>query len=260
MQNEITSSDLPPLESTGFDLDRIRESPERKRVLVIEDEPNTLALLKKLMMRSGYDVAGAKNGQEGVQKCLFTNPDLILLDLLMPVMDGWETLEALRKITSVPVVIVSAISSKELVVRGLQQGAWDYISKPYHPDELVARVNRILETYNASRQTKGLFFPKVDLHIDLQSNEVVYKGRLIHLTPRVFNLLAALAEQAPRVVNNSDIANRVWGVDSAKHQNRIKNLIFVLRREIEENHEEPKLVLSRGGVGYRLATEGDTEE
>ncbi len=134
---------------TGLDLDRLDPSTPRRRVMIVDDEPETVGLLKYILSNAGIDVAGADSGKSAIDKVSRIWPDLILLDLMMPEMDGMETFANIRKLTPAPVVIVSAKNQKEDIVKGLQMGADDYITKPFHPAELVARVNTVV---NRSRQ------------------------------------------------------------------------------------------------------------
>jgi|YNPNPStandDraft_1061719.scaffolds.fasta_scaffold00148_13 DNA-binding response OmpR family regulator len=243
----------------GIDLDQL-ESTERKRVLIIDDEVQSMLLLKSVMMRAGLDVIGATSGEEAIQKCNKVHPDIILLDLMMPMMDGWEIYQQLRRITTAPVIIISAISSKDAVVRGFQVGAEDYLTKPFHPAELVARVQRVLQRNDAVQISTSFYFPKVALQINLQAGEVTYRGKSVDLPGRALAVLSVLARHAPHVVSNDTIAQEVWGENNDKVQNRIKHLIFILRQKMEEDPASPKLILNRGRVGYRLATEESNRE
>jgi len=171
----------------GIDLDQL-ESTERKRVLIIDDEVQSMLLLKSVMMRAGLDVIGATSGEEAIQKCNKIHPDIILLDLMMPIMDGWETYQQLRRITTAPVIIISAISNKDAIVRGLQVGAEDYMTKPFHPAELVARVQRVLQRNEAAQTSTSFFFPRVKLQINLQAGEVTYREKSIDLPGRGLSL------------------------------------------------------------------------
>ncbi len=240
----------------GIDLDQIGLNEKRSRILIIDDDPESVALFKSILINSGFDVLGALDGEEAVQKCLQMRPDAILLDLMMPEMDGWETLEHLRKVSPAPVIIVTALSEKDEVVRGFDSGAEDYLTKPFHPAELVARIRRLLKRNSVSMPSKTFYFPKVDMHLDLDNCEVKIGESTIYLPGKAFDVLAVMARNAPRMVTNHAIAIEVWGEDNARTQNRIKHLIFILRQKLEVTPSEPVLIINRGGLGYRLATEG----
>lgn len=142
----------------GVDLDLVTSGHKRITVMIVDDEPETVRMIKTILMGSGMDVIGAESGLDAIDKCPHTQPDVILLDLMMPDMDGYETYQHLRTITSAPIMIVSARSLKDDVVEGLQFGADDYITKPFYPPELVARVNTAVRRaliYNPQCQ----FFP-----------------------------------------------------------------------------------------------------
>lgn len=241
----------------GIDLDLLGDGSTRKRALIIDDEVEHTTLLKLILMKAGMDVVGATSGSEAVQKCARTKPDLILLDLMMPNMDGWETFRRMREITTAPIIIVSAKTAKEDIVRGFEVGADDYLTKPYHPAELVARVNRLLTRNIPIEKSNKLVFPEIDLTIDLEDHEVIMKNQSIALTGKAFDLLVLLARTAPKSVSNETIAHEIWHEDSPKVQNRIKHLVFVLRQSMEKDPSNPKLILNREKIGYRLSVRNE---
>lgn len=251
------TTELPSLSSApGIDLDQLGLEEDRRKVLIIDDEPQSIFLLKSILMKAGFDVLGAFSGEEAIQKCVQVNPDVILLDLMMPDMDGWETYRHLREVSEAPVIIISALDSKDLVVRGIEGGAEDYLTKPFHSAELVARINRLFVRNRQDQPARSLYFPKVDMRLDLDTCEVRLRGKMIYLPGKAFEVLAVLARNAPRMVTNEAIATEVWGADNSRTQNRIKHLIFILRQNLEETPSDPLLIINRGGMGYRLATEG----
>ena len=237
----------------GNDLDNFNDSSPRRRALIVDDEIESTTLMKMVLMSAGLDVTGAYSGHESLEKCSKLHPDVILLDLMMPVMDGWETYEKLRNITNAPVLIVSARTGKEDIVRGLEIGVEDYITKPYHPAELIARVNRVLNRSAATSHPQQYHFSEIGLKINTKTHEVEYDQRLIELPKKEFQLLSILAYHAPETATNEILAKELWGDNSEKIQNRIKHLIFVLRQSLESDPSRPKLVRNREGIGYRLA-------
>src|SRR3972149_5308981 len=132
------------IQAPGLDLDTVQEQEGQRVVLVVEDDPDTLNLLKLTLRRAGMNVVGAMDGQQAIRKWMETNPNIVLLDLMMPEMDGWETLSQLRAVTDAPIIILSALTQKDNVVRGLRQGADDYVGKPFQSDEVIARVEAAL--------------------------------------------------------------------------------------------------------------------
>ena len=142
METKLISNDQH--NNQGLDLDDVMQESPRKRVLIIDDEIESTTLMKLVLMSAGLDVVGAASGEESMGKASEIKPDVILLDLMMPSMDGWQTFENLRKITDAPIVFVSAKTDKFDIVRGLELGADDYVTKPFHPSELIARVQKVI--------------------------------------------------------------------------------------------------------------------
>jgi len=243
-----SASDIP-----GVDLDEVHAS-NRSTVLVVEDEPDTVLLLKQILRMAGYDVLGALNGLEAVQKAADAKPDLILLDLMMPDLDGWQTFQYLRQTTDVPVVIISAIHNKEDVVRALRMGVDDYLTKPFINAEVVARVQAVLRRARPSRKTDRLVFPQSDLVIDFGTQEVILQQKHIQLTGKEFAILATLARSAPDVVQYRAIAEAVWGKDNPQVRNRIKYLVYLLRQKLEDISGNPDIIQNIDRLGYKLRT------
>lgn len=243
------------INSMGIDLDELDIS-QRKRVLVVEDELDTVFLLKQILRMAGFNVLSATTGREALLKAAEQEPDLVLLDLMMPEMDGWEILEHLRQmIDKVPVIIVSAKASKEDVVKGLSAGADDYISKPFHNAELSERVKAVLRRASKPRELSRLVFPDIDMELDLNMQEVTIKEQTMRLTPKEFDILSLLAKHSPAIVSYESIADNVWGEDSPEIRRRIKYLIYLLRRKFENISANPDLILNIDRLGYKLQTE-----
>ncbi|MCE1252271.1 MAG: response regulator transcription factor [Anaerolineae bacterium] len=224
------------------------------RILLVEDDPDTVSLIKQIFKQADFEVVSAPNGQEGIKKLPQVSPDIVLLDLMMPDGDGWEMLERIRMTSDLPVIIMSAISQKESIVKALQMGADDYITKPIHNNEVIERVNAVLRrTIKTDNNT--LVFPKEDLVIHFKSREVIYQGKFIDLTPKEFAILASLARHAPGVVTHETLRMELWGDNSALLQNRIKYLVFSLRQKFEQVNIEGKLITTVSRKGYRLKAE-----
>jgi len=238
-------------------LHRYGDAPSPGRVLVVEDEAATRELLRRVLEAEGWTVAEAENGRAALERVAEQRPDLILLDLMMPDMDGWETYDNIRQMTDVPVIVVSADTKKENVVRGLNNGFDDYVTKPFFPPELVARVNTVLRRAGGSQQVTKRMYPEIDMTVDFETHEVTLRGRDVHLSSREFALLEVLARKAPRLVRYEEIATTIWDKDSYKVRNRIKYLIYLLRQKIEIDPNDPKLVINREGIGYQLDTQQD---
>lgn len=243
------------LQAPGLDLDAVQQLGDQRVVLVVEDDPDTLDLLKLTLRRAGMNVVGATDGKQAIRKWMETNPNIVLLDLMMPEMDGWETLSHLRGITDVPIIILSAMSQKENVVRGLREGADDYVPKPFLGDEVVARVEAALRRAGPKEPVSKLAFPSHQLSLDLQTRQVSLRDQMIDLTPREFAVLALLAKQHPKPVSYEMIAQGVWGEDSEKIRERIKWIVYLLRQKLESDPSQPELILNKTRLGYQLAVD-----
>ena len=247
----------PPAANIGIDLDQI-ESLERQRVMVVEDEVDTIFLLKQIFRIAGFNVVSAMDGEEALKKIVKYEPDMVLLDIMMPEMDGWETLKYIRQMTEVPVMFISALGRKQDVVRGLQAGVDDYVTKPFHSEELIERVRAVLRRTQKPKEISRFVFPQVDLVIDQTNQEVVFGEHTISLTQREFAVLAVLAKHAPAIVSYETIASEVWGedeTDSANARKRTKYLVYLLRQKFNEVDPENKLIVNVDRLGYKLDTE-----
>ncbi len=242
-------------EAPGLDLDAVHDLGDQRVVLVVEDDPDTLNLLKLTLRRAGMNVVGAMDGKQAIRKWMESNPNIVLLDLMMPEMDGWETLGQLRAITDAPIIILSALSQKENVVRGLREGADDYVAKPFVGDEVIARVEAALRRSGPKTPVSKMVFPENGLSMDLETHQATYRGSLIDLTPREFAVLTVLAKQYPKPVSYEMLAKEVWGDDNEKIRERIKWIIYLLRQKIEKDPGHPELILNKTRYGYQLATE-----
>lgn len=254
MPEQSEFNDINSQSGVGADLDEVYAS-NRKRVLVVEDEPDTILLLKHLLRSAGYNVLGAISGQEALKKFSEVKPNLVLLDLMMPGMDGWETYRYLRQMSDVPVMILSAVSSKDEVVRALRSGVDDYVTKPFVNAEVVARVEAILRRAQGSTaEVDRLIFPEVDLIVDFRTQEILHCGQHIQLTGREFSIMALLARSAPAIVAYHDIAMQIWEEDSAEARNRIKYLVHLLRRKFQKLPSKPDFIENVDRLGYKLRT------
>jgi DNA-binding response OmpR family regulator len=241
--------------AVGLDLDEI-DSQERQRVLVVEDEMDTIFLLKQILRIAGFNVLSAASGQEAISKMMEYQPDLVLLDLMMPEMDGWETMDHMRKmVTSVPIIIVSALGNKEDVVKGLRGGADDYIPKPFYNAEVTERVKSVLRRSGKPRELSRLVFPQIDLVVDFPMQQAVISGQSVRLTPKEFAVLSLLAKHAPAIVSYETVANSVWGDDNPDVRRRIKYLVYLLRRKFEAVQPDLDLIQNIDRLGYKLQTE-----
>lgn len=238
----------------GVDLDQ-RTPGEHPRILLIDDEPDNITLLKLMFQSRGFDVSGAYSGKEALKKIHEVKPNVIILDMMMPEMDGWQTYQELRKISELPVIVVSAARQTENVVKALQMGMDDYITKPFNQAEVVARVNCVLRRRVKKATLNRLGFSMIELVLDLDSQEIIYKGERVQLTGRMFEVLLVLAKNAPRVLPYDEITNEIWGETSLSAHNRLKYLIYLLRQEFLKIDDGNPVIKNVDRVGYKLMTE-----
>lgn len=225
-----------------------------ERILLIEDDEALAQLVQLLLERAGYQVQAANNGEAGLALARENPPSLVLLDILMPDMDGWHVYEALRRITDAPVLFLTALGDEHNITYGLGLGADDYIVKPFGYKELVTRVKAAL---SRARRARGeqMVFETGNLQVNLDTHEVKIDEREVSLTPTEFQLLSALVQDAGRTVSHDTLLRRVWGPEYSNRRDYLKLYIWYLRQKIEENPREPTRILSERGQGYRLVVE-----
>ena len=247
------ANETATMQAPGLDLDAVQEQEGQRVVLVVEDDPDTLNLLKLTLRRAGMNVVGAMDGKQAIRKWIESNPNIVLLDLMMPEMDGWETLSQLRTITDAPIIILSALSQKDSVVRGLREGADDYMPKPFIGAEVVARVEAALRRAGPKSPVSKLALPSLGLALDLETRQLTFRDKVMDLTPREFAVLEVLAKNHPKPVAYENLAQEVWGKDDEKIRERIKWIVYLLRQKIEKNPSKPDLILNKTRFGYQLA-------
>lgn len=240
---------------TGIDLDA-QQQLSQKRILVIDDDPASVNVLKRIFMEYGYNVSGATNGLEGLKKLMDIHPSLVILDLLTPDMSGEEILKDIRAEMNVPVIILSAVQDKNTVIRMLQSGVDDYVTKPFDESVLMARVQAVLRRTERHAPDHIFTFPEMHLSINLDTYEVKYFDSRIHLSGKMFDVLALLARNAPRVVNYQELTTKVWGENTPAVRNRLKYLVYLLRKEFLEIEPTVEVFENIDRLGYRLCSNG----
>lgn len=223
-------------------------------ILLVEDDEALAQLVQLLLERAGYTVKAASNGETGLALAQQTHPDLVLLDILMPDMDGWHVYEALRRITDVPVLFLTALGDEHNIAYGLGLGADDYIVKPFGYKELVTRVKAALSRARRARGEQTIF-QTGNLWVNLDTHEVKVDNRLVSLTPTEFQLLSALIQDSGRTVNHDTLLRRVWGAEYSNRRDYLKLYIWYLRQKVEADPRDPKRIVSERGQGYRLVIE-----
>ncbi|NDJ36668.1 MAG: response regulator transcription factor [Chloroflexi bacterium] len=225
------------------------------KILIIDDEEVTINLLATLLELNGFEPIKAYRAEEGLKKAYQTHPDLVLLDIMMPEMDGWDACKRLRELSEdLPIIFLTARTEKEDIVRGLNMGADDYIVKPYDNDELIARINAHLRRVSKSNaMSEELIFDGGRFRINFMNREVVVRGEAEHLTPKEFSLLSVLTRNAGKVMTRQDLVTQAWGAEYADAVDSLKLYVHYLRKKIEEDPNEPRYILTSRGVGYRFA-------
>ncbi|MBI9048238.1 MAG: response regulator transcription factor [Anaerolineaceae bacterium] len=244
--------------STGVDLDAMDRS-QRDVILVIEDNEDTVFLLKQILTMAGFNVVSALNGNEGIKKVNEYAPDLILLDIMMPEMDGWETFQHLRRIGDQPVIIISAKESREEVVEGFRNGIDDYITKPFYNAEVIERIKAVLRRRPSEREVQNLVYPEAGLSVDFQNQQVTFENNSIRLTPREFSVFAVIAKQAPNLVGYSTIMQAVWDETSPDARKRMKYLVYLIRKKLDKIAPGVELLENVDRLGYRLRLHESTK-
>ncbi|HEX9674613.1 MAG TPA: response regulator transcription factor [Anaerolineales bacterium] len=224
-----------------------------RRVLVVDDEPRMTHFIRLNLEHDGFEVIEAGSGTQALGALRDRLPDLVLLDVMMPDLDGFETLQLIREISSVPVIMLTAKGEEEDRVRGLELGADDYIAKPFSPREMVSRVKAVLRRTEApSAPVHDLIEVDDRLRIDFDRREIRVEGELVKLRPTEFKLLYHLVQNAGWVVPHDQLLAKVWGYEYREETHYLRLYINYLRQKLEKDPANPQYILTERGVGYRF--------
>jgi len=224
-----------------------------KTILVVDDEPRIIEALSMNLEVEGYQVSGASNGYEALKKVTKELPDLVILDVMMPEMDGFETLKRIRGVSTVPVIILTVRGEEIDKVKGLDLGADDYVTKPFSPKELVSRVKAVLRRIEMPTPVPKTEIRVDDsLSIDFGRRKVLVRGKEVHLRPTEYRLLYQLVSNAGRVLTHETLLRRVWGHEYRDEDHYLWLYITYLRQKLEEDPKHPKYILGERGIGYRF--------
>jgi len=225
-----------------------------KKILIIDDELTFLRLVERVLTQKEYEVLTASDGQEGLRLLFAHKPDLVLLDVVMPRVDGWQTCSRIREISDVPIIMLTGSQkSEEDTVRGLDYGADDYLIKPVGNRELVARVRASLrraELPSIGEPRKEITYGDGYLTVDITERKVAVNGARVRLTPREFRLFTILLENAGRVLTHSQLLEKVWGWEYTDDLDYVRIYISHLRQKIEPAPTQPRYIITEPGVGY----------
>ena len=224
------------------------------KILVIEDEEDLVKLLHHKLGREGYQVLSASDGVEGLRILHEQHPHLILLDLMIPRMDGWETCRQVREYSDIPIIVVSALDTVDHKCRGLALGADDYITKPFNLKELSARISAALRRYGHPSAESPMVEVDNYLLVDRARRRVATDGQWKELSPTEYRILNCLLENAGRILTHQSLLTQVWGWEYAEETDYLKVYIHHLRKKIERDPQEPCYILTERGLGYRFQT------
>jgi two-component system, OmpR family, KDP operon response regulator KdpE len=227
------------------------EPTNETKALIIEDEIQIRRLLRVCLERNGYTVVEAATGEEGIDRAIQHQPSLVLLDLGLPDVDGMVVLQRLREWSQVPVVVVSVRGREDDKIRALDNGANDYLTKPFGTGELLARL-RVVQRY-AQAPASAEVFSSGDLRVDLTTRTVKVKGRVVKLTATEYSLLHLFIRHAGKVLTHGQLLREIWGTQESDKTGPLRVYVGYLREKLEANPAKPGLLLTEPGVGYRLA-------
>lgn len=233
------------------------ETPiESQRILAVDDNTFTLRIVQHTLEQAGYQVVTATSGQDALKLMNRHGiPHLAIVDLHMPLMSGFEFCHEVHEFSDMPIIMLTAVNTEETIIEGLEKHAEDYIVKPFNPNELVARVKRVLDRmgdYNYTLESVTIVDDR--LQINFPGREAQVDGESVSLTPTETKLLYILVRNAGRIVTTEFLLNRIWPMQNA-HEDRLHVHVHRLRRKIEANHNEPTYVIAERGTGYRFAVD-----
>jgi two-component system KDP operon response regulator KdpE len=228
------------------------------RILIVDDEPQITRVLRTSLQSNGHEVAVAQDGAAALDMFLKSQPELVITDLAMPVMDGIELTRAIRERSQVPVIVLSVRNQDASKVSALDEGADDYITKPFSIQELMARVRVQARRLAAEHETEANIIELGDFRVDVERHQVTVRNAEVHLTPKEFDLMLYFARNADRVLTHKTLLRAVWGLAGIDQPEYLRVLVAQLRRKIEPGGE-PVYIKSEPWVGYRLSPRGSAE-
>ena len=231
----------------------MEKSPKKQRILIVDDEKGLVRLMRMNLEHDGFEVIEANNGAQAMDRLRATIPDLILLDVMMPDVDGFTVLKMVREVGPTPVIMLTAKGEEEDKIRGLELGADDYVTKPFSPRELTSRIRAVLRRGNyGDEDEEGIIDVDGRLKIDFGRHEVYINDEQVKLRPTEYRLLYHLVKNAGWVLTHDQILSKVWGYEYENEPHYVRLYINYLRKKLEEDITEPKYILTERGVGYRF--------
>lgn len=225
----------------------------KPNILVVDDDPRLLKLVRVNLERAGYTVSSATSGPAALEQLVAEPPDAVVLDITMPGMDGFAVTKRIRESSNIPIIMLTAQGEQSQKLHGLEIGADDYMTKPFDPDELVARVRAVLRrSQSSSPEDAQQVLQAGGLTIDFIRHRVERDGEQIKLTPTEYKLLQQLAQQPGKVIPHSDLLTKVWGPEYRDETGYLWVYIRSLRQKLEEDPSQPQFIMSEPGFGYRF--------
>jgi DNA-binding response OmpR family regulator len=225
----------------------------KEKILIIDDDKALTEMLAQKLEPKGFEVLSAIRGLDGLKMAYENHPDLVILDVMMPEMDGWETCRRLRELSDVPILMLTGKVSDEDVVRGFQLGADDYVRKPFNLKELEGRIRAILKRSNGTEPENNMVFDDGNIRVDLERQQVFREGKMVHLTSTEFQLLSCLVKRQGTLVPHEEILAEVWGPTYLDATACLSLYIRYLREKLEDNPGEPHYIRTKWGAGYWFA-------
>jgi two-component system, OmpR family, KDP operon response regulator KdpE len=228
----------------------------KEKVLVVDGDSAFLNQTQSRLQNAGYEVFTAENGPIGLKKFFSHRPDILLLNIILPEIDGWEVCRRIRDMSDVPVILVASNRIKSDVLKAFSLGADDFINKPPDFQEMIARVGAVLRRYLlVKKDDKPSIYHHPEIDIDWRTHQVFIRGQQVKLSPIEYKLLTCLIEARGWLVTHEELLRKVWGSDYISDKNFIKLYIRYLRQKIEKDPSRPQLILTERGVGYRFSTQ-----
>ncbi len=222
------------------------------KILVVDDDETLLRFVEEYLTREGHKVITADRGAKGLRLLYQERPDLVILDVMMPGMDGWEVCARMRELADVPILMLTAKTSEGDKLRGFRLGVDDYITKPFSLAELAARTRAVLTRTAALREEASRIYQVGNLRVDMRKREAHLGEEMLILTPTEFRLVASLARRAGQAVSQGDLVTEVWGGLRQEGGSALRRYIWFLRQKIEEDPDHPRHLVTVRGFGYRL--------
>jgi two-component system KDP operon response regulator KdpE len=225
-------------------------SRDMKRILIIDDNETLHHMIVFYFEQKGFQVLTATSAQEGLKIAYATHPDIVILDIMMPEMDGWQTCQLLREMSDVPIIMLTAKAEGDDVIRGFLLGADDYIKKPFGLRELEMRIHAVLRRAGTEKRMPDVLYDDGKLRINLERQQVVRQGQVIHLTSTEFRLLSYLVCHPNRIVPHQELLAEVWGPRYRDAKDGLSLYIHYLREKLEDEPTEPQYIHTKWGIGY----------